>query len=173
MEVLMGARELRLQSSGRLKDRTSTPAHGICRRKKNKGILSSCVDASGRPRRTPSDRSILQARRRALETACELPQVPLLVAASALRRSSDHALQLLIVPVPAADRPASAKRNLLLIDECHTTESKSDELRFARTERMVSFDHQRPGLNREITSKAQFADWLRETEPAPEDRPTH
>jgi Rad3-related DNA helicase len=158
MEVLMGRANYACNHPD-AEGQNLDAAHGICRRK-NKGILSSCVDESGAPP-DASDRSILQ-RAVSLELPASCHKCPYW---SQLQRCADHPITLFNFSSFLFQQRIGrfGKRNLLLIDECHTTESNlMNFVSLELSEWSLSIVGVR--LNREITSKAQFADWLRETD---------
>jgi len=134
-------------------------AHGICRRK-NKGILSSCIDESAAPPDT-SDRSILQR-----AVALELPATCHLCPYwSQLQRCADHPITLFNFSSFLFQQRIGrfAKRSLMLIDECHATEENlMSFVSLELTEWSLSIVNVK--LSVDINSKAQFTDWLRETD---------
>jgi ATP-dependent DNA helicase DinG len=136
-------------------------AHGVCRRK-NKGILSSCVDESlAPPDLLGGDRSILQ-RAVALELPAACHSCPYW---SQLQRCADHKITLFNFSSFLFQQRIGrfGKRSLMLIDECHTTEGNlMNFVTVELSEWSLSIVNIR--LNRQISSKEQFADWLRETD---------
>jgi ATP-dependent DNA helicase DinG len=134
-------------------------AHGVCRRK-NKGILSACVDPSAAPP-DASDRSILQ-RAVALELPAACHSCPYW---AQLQRCADHPITLFNFSSFLFQQRIGrfGKRSLMLIDECHTTEANlMNFVTVELTEWSLAIVDVR--LNRQIASKEQFADWLRETD---------
>lgn len=136
-------------------------AHGVCKRK-NKGILSSCVDASAAPPDVlGGERSVLQ-RAVALDLPASCHSCPYW---KKLQEVHDHPIALFNFSSFLFQQRIGrfGKRSLMLIDECHTTEGNL--MGFVTVELSEwSLSIVGVKLNRQITSKEQFADWLRETD---------
>ncbi|MGH9392338.1 MAG: DEAD/DEAH box helicase family protein, partial [Vicinamibacteria bacterium] len=157
MEVLMGRSNYPCTHPEAQAD--TDAAHGVCRQR-NKGILSSCIDEDAAPF-DGSNRSIAQ-RAVALELPAGCHRCPYW---KKLQEVHDHPIALFNFSSFLFQQRIGrfGKRNLMLIDEAHATEGNlMSFVALELTEWALSILGVR--IERDITSKAQFAEWLRETD---------
>jgi ATP-dependent DNA helicase DinG len=159
MEVLMGRANYACTHPDAKPD--TDAAHGVCR-SKSKGILATCLHDDAEPIARAAGISPMQAAvSLALPASCH--KCPYW---SQLQRCADHPITLFNFSSFLFQQRIGrfGKRGLMLIDECHATEGNlmafvSMEL----TEWSLSIVDVKIG-DEPIESKAQFAEWLRETD---------
>lgn len=157
MEILMGRANYPCTHPAAEKDMDA--GHGVCRQK-NRGILGDCVDESSAPP-DASDRSILQ-RAVALELPSTCHRCPYW---KKLQECYDHPITLFNFSSFLFQQRIGrfGARNLMIVDEGHSIETNlMGFVALELTEWALSIIGVR--ITRNITSKAQFAEWLRETD---------